>query len=327
MRFAPFLPAVLLVFGCGPDSTIYRMAGNDTFTQEPPANVDILWVIDNSPSMREEQEETARRFEDFISNLEETNIDFHLGVITTDLLPENPNAALLLGDPPVITQNTPNYVTEFQDRVQVGIDGSDMEMGLEAAYEALTEPLVSGPNAGFLRADSVLSIIVLSDENDCSDRGALPAGADQYDCYELANLLVPPADYVEGFRELKDESDNVFLSAIVGPDVVENCPDSTPGTRYLKVADNTGGIRGNICDQDFTGIMDELGLSVSGVRTSFLLTNTPVLDTIEVRVNDVQVIEDEENGWTFDETTLYLTFHGKSIPARGTTIHVTYDIA
>ncbi len=333
MRSRQALPLLALLLGCTIENNPEVRSETDTFFQEPPADVDILWVVDNSPSMAEEQAEVARRFAEFIGHLEETNIDFHIGVITTDVDEDNEDAGVLLGDPQVITPELEGYEQVFNDRVQVGVDGSDMERGLEAAYMALSEPMISDANYGFLRRDAILSIIFVSDENDCSDRGALPADAGGMACYDQADKLVPVRDFINDFRTMKDDASDLITSAIVGPDIAENCDGSVPGSRYLAVADNTGGVQGNICDEDFTAIMDEMGLSVSGVRSSFELSSIPAEGTLEIWVGDAEedeedwvlVPEDELDGWTYDQETNYITFHGGAVPPRGSVITCYYD--
>ena len=330
---------VVAVGGCKQESEFAREKQVDTFYQEPPAELDILWVVDNSRSMTEEQEELSNRFSDFVAYMdqEETEIDFHLGVVTTDMDSDNPDRARLLGDPPVLSRDTEDYISLFEERVKVDVDGSDMERGLEAAYVALTEPMISDANDGFLRDDAMLSIIFVSDENDCSDRGALPDGAEGADCYEYPDRLVPVKDYVSGYQNLKESNEQVIASAIVGPEVAEGCEDSWPGIRYLALAENFGGIQANICDKDFTGIMGELGLSVSGVRSSFQLSYGAVDGSIEVYVclldeecddeNGIPVIEDDTNGWSYDAETYFLNFNGDSVPERGSTIVALYEVS
>ncbi len=330
-RYSALIASLLV--SCTIENTHDVRSEIDTFYQEPPADVDILWVVDNSPSMAQEQAEVARSFADFIGHLEDTNIDFHIGVITTDIDEENDLAGHLLGDPPVITAEMEDFEREFNERVQVGVKGSDKERGLEAAYMAVTEPMVSDANYGFLRKDAVLSIIFVSDENDCSDRGALGGDATGMDCYDEAQDLVPVRDFVTDYRSLKDDASDVIASAIVGPDIQDNCEDTVPGSRYLAVAENTGGVEGNICDEDFTAIMDEMGLSVSGVRSSFELSSVPVVETLLVQVGDAEadeeewevVLESAADGWTYDAETNYITFHGEAVPPRGSVITVTYD--
>lgn len=56
----------------------------DVFEQKQAAQVDILWVIDNSESMAAEQSKIAGRFADFFRQLIVSRVDYHIGVITTD---------------------------------------------------------------------------------------------------------------------------------------------------------------------------------------------------------------------------------------------------
>jgi hypothetical protein len=340
MRIHPLLlllgaPAVL--GSCSIDTGFTRQTYNDLFFQEARDEVDILFVVDNSESMEAEQERLARRFDTFIDYMDEveTLMDFHLGVITTDLSDENAERGRLLGTPTVLTRDTLDYVDKFKERVQVGIEGWGMEKGLEASFVALSEPMVSDANDGFMRDGAMLVIIYVSDENDCSDRGALPS--EDY-CYLPAyeDDLVAVSEYVSAFRAIKNDPELVMAFSIVGPQDTTYCEDTLPGTRYHDIAESTGGAVGSICSEDFTGIMDNLGLSVTGIRGSFPLTYRPVENTIEVWVcsdepcdgsNGRAVARGEADGWSYDDSTSYLTFNGASVPERGTVISVQYDVA
>ena len=50
--------------------------------------LDMLWVVDNSGSMCQEQKTLRDNFNLFIEKLNETNLDFHIGVTTTDMNPD-----------------------------------------------------------------------------------------------------------------------------------------------------------------------------------------------------------------------------------------------
>ena len=153
-------------------------------------------------------------------------------------------------------------------------------------------------------------------------------------CYDESDQLVPVRDFVNDFRAMKEDASDVIISSIVGPDIQQDCEDTVPGTRYLAVAQNTGGVEGNICDEDFTDIMDKMGLSVSGVRSSFELGCVPVVETLEVYVGDTdededdydEVPQDAQNGWAYDEETNFITFNGDSVPPRGSVINVQYEV-
>ena len=73
--------------------------------------------------------------------------------------------------------------------------------------------------------------------------------------------------------------------------------------------------------------MNDLGLQVSGLLYSFQLSYLAVVDTLEVWVEDESVYQDEEQGWTYNETYGILYFHGDAVPARGSEIVVTYEIS
>ncbi len=317
---------VLLLAACQSDQNISRNTHTDVFWQEPASAVDILWVIDDSNSMAEEQARVADGFESFILSIEETNIDFQLGVITTDMDLDNEQRAQLMGNPRVLTADD-NYVQQFKNLVQVGTDGSDKEKGLSAALEALSEPMISGDNIGFLRDDAILSIIFVSDENDCSDDEAL-SGEPSTACYEEAERLIPITEFIYNFRGLKGPSGmRVLASAIIGPKVADGCEGSWPGHRYAALAEGLGGKVGNICDDDYGGLMYDLGLAVSGELSTFQLSYAAVIDSIEVYVDDDLIEEDPDEGWTYDSEYWILRFDGDYVPERGTQVSVAYEVA
>lgn len=320
-----FLP-LLLVVACENQYEEYnRLSQTDTFQQEPISEVDILFVIDNSVSMQGEQERVASGFQAFIDSMEGSNIDFHIGVINTDMDADNGDRGKLIGDPPYLTPDD-DYVRLFKQRVKVGTDGSDKEKGLSASLRAVTEPLASGANFGFMRPDATLSVIYVADENDCSDNDALsdqPGSA----CYNQADQLIPVKELVADLKAVKDDGVRVLASAIVGPDLDSACEESWPGTRYMAAANGTGGLIGNICDADYSDIMGELGLEASGILSTFQLTKAAVEGTIEVVVDSEAVAEDAATGWTYDADYWLIRFDGSYLPPRGATISVTYEVA
>jgi hypothetical protein len=83
-------PAALLVVLQGCDCTEVLVPEKpavdqvDIFEQKAAAQVDILWVVDNSESMLAEQSKVASRFNDFFNQLLTSQVDYHIGVVTTD---------------------------------------------------------------------------------------------------------------------------------------------------------------------------------------------------------------------------------------------------
>jgi hypothetical protein len=316
-----------LVSGCAPENTVSFQEETDTWAQAPNNQVDILWVIDNSYSMAEEQATLTSGFASFAGQLDTSGSDFHLGVITTSFDYTDPNRGALLGEPPFLTSEDADYPQTFaQGASTVGVEGSDKEKGFEAALYALHPSMVNGgPNDGFLRSEAQLLVIFVSDEDDCSDNGALEGQAPTT-CYTESDELTPVSELVADFRDLKDGNvDLVQLGAIVGH-TSSACPEVYPGARYLQGAALTGGVAGDICESDWSGMLEDLGIIASGIRTKFRLSRAAQPDTLVVHVDEQPVVQDPTDGWTYDQTTWFIEFHGAAVPPRGSSITATYTV-
>lgn len=313
----------VLSVGCVSEADLYQQTGYDLWYQAPSNDIDILWVVDDSCSMAEEQDLLSSGFATFIGEMESTGTDFQIGVITTSFEYSNSDRGVLLGEPAFITPED-DYVGLFAERAVVGIHGADKEKGLEAAAYAVSPVLATGANMGFVRPEARLLVVFVTDEEDCSDGGALegfPAEA----CYTRSDELVPVSEYVVAIRNLKEDPNLIQLSAIIGLDD-SSCADVYPGDRYEEAATLTGGLVGDVCDSDWSSMMGDLGLTASGIRSSFRLTNAAVPDTLQVFVNDVEVFEDSFLGWTYNPDTWFIDFHGPGVPERSSEIYATYTV-
>lgn len=170
--------------------------GSDEFTDARPPEVcskmDILFVIDDSGSMSEEQGNLAQNFPQFVNVLDEYEagdglLDYRLAVTTTgrDLaytitVPFFPPLLMTEpGDNGVMRQecgmskrwidrNDSAVANTFSCVANVGTSGPSLEMPLYATQLALGDRIADGTNAGFLREDALLAIVILTDEDDCS---------------------------------------------------------------------------------------------------------------------------------------------------------------
>jgi hypothetical protein len=279
----------------------------DSFEQKAAAQIDILWVIDNSGTMVDEQNNLADNFNSFISIIEESEVDYQIGVVSTDMELAG-HQGELQGSPKIIVPGQ-NAASQFANNVRVGIGGAGNEQGLLAAYTALTEPLISGANAGFLRSGGALAIIFVSDENDHS------FGKIEF--------------YQRIFEQLKDigNENRVIAAAIVGdqPDGCENpqTGSAQAGTRYHQLVQVVGGSIGSICSDNFSVTLNQLGLTVAGLSRKFTLSDeNPEETSITVKVNGLEKQKDFQNGWTFENGNIF--FQGSYVPPPGAAIDVSY---
>lgn len=240
----------------------------DEISQITTPEVDILWVIDDSGSMAEEQAALIESFPAFMEFFVDSGLDWHVGVVSTDT--DNPaKNGKLQGTRQVrfLDRTSPDPVSLFAQMAALGTNGSPDERGRRAVERALTDPLRSGYNAEFYRDNASLHIIVISDEPDASDN--------QPTSNEFINFL----------QSLKPDPEMLTFSAVVAPR--EGCATASfPGTDYIRVQEAVGGQFQNICRDDWVPILEALGLQASGLKREYFLSDVPVPGTLNVWVID-----------------------------------------
>ena len=165
--------------------------------------MDILFVIDDSGSMGEEQQNLGANFPRFVEVLDNyvaasgAPLDYRVGVTTTSqplttvIVPppgspvpvmrdvaDGPRGALLRGDgcgltTPWVARGESEVAERFACVANVGTEGALVEMPLLMWELALTERVDDGANVGFLREDALLAVVILTDEDDCSEESDL----------------------------------------------------------------------------------------------------------------------------------------------------------
>ncbi|HTE51763.1 MAG TPA: hypothetical protein VK698_13005, partial [Kofleriaceae bacterium] len=247
-------------------------------------DLDLLFVIDNSSSMAGEQQLLGENFPRFIEKLGEARgglPDLHLGVVSSDLgiapfaLPargtggacegEGDRGRLLRGPPgsdcPLaagdrflrdsigpggrdINYPPGELAATFACMAELGVTGCGFEQHLEAMRRALDD---NPDNAGFVRDDALLAIVLIADEDDCSARDPALFDPDRADlgpqqdfrCFEYgvecdpdrprqlgskascaprvdSELVEPVETYVDFLRELKGDEGRIVVAGIVG---------------------------------------------------------------------------------------------------------------
>jgi hypothetical protein len=208
-----------------------------------PVQTDILFVVDDSNSMSEEQEAVARELPTFVQVLQTgagVQQDLRVGLVNTSVYSAfSPSAGQLsltrydqggwlrpfpaadggVGDGSRwLTDPDPEIVGRLGAAIRgLGIQGSFQETPFEAARLALTGtgfwtvlPDGGNPNAGFLRQGARLLIVAVSDEDDCSEMdfrspSVFYTNAEgQNFCTLHEDLLTPVGDYVTAFQRLDD---------------------------------------------------------------------------------------------------------------------------
>ncbi|MCB9554205.1 MAG: choice-of-anchor D domain-containing protein [Myxococcales bacterium] len=303
----------------------------DIFEQTSGRTVDVLFVIDNSGSMSEEQANLQRNFGRFIAGAAQFANDYQLGIVTTDM-DTAAQQGKLQGNPRIMRRN-PQIEQQFSRTADVGTNGSGEEKGLAAAHAALSDPLAydtgvacnadadcvmpdrcvegfcGGANRGFLREDAALEVIFVSDEDDYS-AGSL-------------NFFVDFFKNIKGFR-----NEGLFHAhAIVGLQNgrAQACNGAggaaDAGSRYVEVANRTNGQLFSICDDDFGDPLQALGNQAFGLPVQFFLSRPAVRNSIQVAVDGMR----RAAGWQYDDPSNSVVFDDATVPQPGQTIQVDYE--
>jgi hypothetical protein len=208
----------------------------------------------------------------------------------------------LIGDPPWLGADD-NLRVELPDRLVVGT-GQHQEQGLDAAVFALhpTMNLEGGPNEGFRRPGAALAVVFVSTRDDEGSEA--------------------PQEVLGELAAFAGGVDLLQVSAAAGGDSF--CRQFEPAVRYAAVA-SFGSAVCSVGDESEVGFPD-LSRFYAELITSFRLTDAAVPDTLEVVVDDQRVESDPSSGWTYDPATWEVTFHGDSVPPRGSRFEISYDV-
>ncbi len=272
----------------------------DSFTQSASSlqKLDILWVVDDSGSMRQEQENLGRNFNSFIEEFSTLGIDFKMSITTTDTRsnydgkPVENSLEKLTSD--ALAQDRTDFLQNFNSMVQVGTRGWGYEKGLKAS-----ESFVTKHAAENFREDAYFVVIYVSDEEDQSEKSV--------------------SEYLEGISSWKTNPGLVKTYSIV----------NTAGTghytsgyqRYKEMSDLTGGYIADI-NADFYTTLLKMGGDIAKLTKSFPLSQTPFdASAIKVLVDGV-----ESSRWTYDEATRTISFEDGHEPNVNETINITYEV-
>jgi len=302
--------AIVDARGAGAETAI----NEQIYTQPDVSDVDVLWVVDNSGSMSDIVAHLGDRFESFLNSFDTLGIDYRIAVTSTDMDSAGHKGAFQ-GPVKVIEKGVGDPLSEFRQATDLGSSGSGSEKGADAAHAALTSPLIDNENAGFVRDGAVLAVVVISDEDDDSTMG--------------------DSTFISWLDGYKGDPSKTSFSAVVGDGgSLFGCSSSSfppvsasPGTRYIKYQEATGGTFQSICDEDFDEVLAYLGYGASGLEYEFALEKEPrSLAGITVTVDGVEVRRSLRDGWIYDSVSNSIRFARTAVPGPNAVIVISYPV-
>lgn len=230
--------------------------------------VDILFVIDNSSSMRDEQKKISQRFDRFVQQL--SQLDWQIAITTTDShnndpwadgrLHAFPNQQLFLKS----SMNTQEAQELFAKHVQRKEPGWDTETGILSVYRSLERSINPKTQenkdiAKFYRSEAALAVVVVSDEDESGS--TFKSKGD-----ELLKLVN---------QKWNDQKKFQFNSIIAHTRECLSSGGHTLGIKYEALSKKTNGVVGDICANNYSEILKNIGKGVANLQKTFTLKCEP----------------------------------------------------
>jgi len=327
----------------------------DNFSQGGESKADILFVVDNSCSMGDEQEALGTNAGLFIQNLLDSGVDFQIAVVTTD-------STVLRGG--IMTNDTSGIAVALEEAIVAGTAGYPYEMGQEYAKLSLEPGGTLEALGPFQREDAFLSVIVVSDEEDASPLD----NEEYYDFFSslkdnkmfalhtvvstvepvpgggVTNPWLPgggtgggggPGGGGPGWRFHTGDTGGVGDTGPIGDTahtgdtgrtdtaapvpLVRQC--GIYGGRYIEQSALLSGTTLNICEGDWGDYVGILAEDSFNPNLIFPLSRIPMEDSIEIKSGGAVL----SSGWEYDDVGNVITFDPSMAPGEDELVQITYD--
>ena len=323
----------------------------DVFPQASRAQLDALFVIDNARFMQPNQKKVADSFHRFLAYLDKNSIDYHIGLISTDVN-ASPGQFQGGGAKKFFAAGDSDLGTQLpQAVIALGDKGNTVSPTLQQLDLALR-----APPEKFLRSGASLFLVAVTNDDD-----PWSPGDDTY--------------YFRTFKQAKGSGNDALVTySVLGGDVpagaTGQCAISTPhcgcsipdpsnasnsfyaqpAFRQRAFAEKMGGLFHSVCDPSFDAVFDELSATAAGLKRSFRLAfeadaasltidvRAPC-DTSRAALAFCADLSDEcgeanpalvctpktgADGVTYDQNTNSILFAVAAVPPRGSLIEVEY---
>jgi hypothetical protein len=320
------------------------------------ARADFIWSVDNSGSMKNDQETVAANVPVFTGLLANSGIDYRLAVTyqtCSDLDKASMKAGLsdeivqlvmwdeIEGDDDVCTatKSSPGPVngnlcdgefttslSQFQGCVLENFNGGGSEYTLSTGMMAIDRSLPrTAGNPKKLRPDATTILVVMTDEEEQAYESEMSWLGDDMPTNpeEQAELAMATDPYIAWLT--KDPVNAKVFSLQVLP----GSSSGEPAIGIYRVVQECGGFSGDLLQDDLLPALKEIIAAAVGYAAKIKLANPPIPMTIQVArakagQGAVPVPRSRVDGFEYVASTNGIVFHGSHVPAEGEEIVVSY---
>ncbi len=206
----------------GEDSGGEESTGEPVVDGMPCGGVDLVFVVDNTETMAEEQNRLISVASTFVSNLNGAIPSaaaggFHIGVLTTDDADfkttdrdNSPCGEFATG--PWMSPG-PDFPQTLACTLNQGVGGDPDGRPMDSLLGALVNAgSASGGGEGFLRDDALLVVVLVTDQDDAADP------------VEGGGSMGDPSEWAQSLADIKGFKQNVVVFSMVGHPAPNACP-------------------------------------------------------------------------------------------------------
>ena len=273
--------------------------------------VDLLVAVDCSDEMDGARGLLMTGMNYLLGEARSSAVDLHLAVISNDLRGAG-HKGVMRGTPAVLASSSDpdSYVAmaiEFQERIQSITDGClGRDEGLETSFRAVSHPLSSAENAGFLREGAKLAVIWLSDKDD-----------------EFAPDAAAYGSYLRAMKRGDAEAYAIVGGADYGCHSAARYAD--PGNRYIEAANACNALGGthvfSVCDINFNSTFESMTKSILAPKRNYPLSMPADPSSISILYMNRQDVP----GWVYSPDVNSVVFSEASAPRAGENIVIGYS--
>lgn len=315
--------SLFIMFGCDNNVNFAVPVSSEEFRQSLAYNnkVDLLFVIDDSDSMKKVQEKLLNSITPLTASLNQLKLDYRIASTSTTMASWLPTAGRLVGEPKFITLSTPDFQTRLTERMIFETQGSSLEKGLEAVKSVLSPDYQNGEGQNFLRSDALLVIVYISNENDKSSN-VVTAGTDKTKYY---------SDFLDQLKPTWSNGQRSWIFNFIGF-ITAGDPcvggDFTGykeiGVNQMEMAQKSNGRIESICQASFASAISNIRARLVEYLTDYKLSKAPDVESIRVYVNKQLIPMDATTGWSYVAELNAVRFHGASVPKADDDIRIEF---
>lgn len=263
---------------------------------------DIIWVIDESGSMSEEQQSVANNAVNFFNRAVAFGLDFRMGIVDVGIS----NNGVLCTDQGQSNDHflTPSNLDQFQHCALYpwgsGQEEGGTENGITQGYNAIMNhlPRANAPNK--IRPEAQLVVIYVSDEaaQEVKDAGC---GTDP-SCVQ--GVIQPTVNLLMGISNPEGEG---TAHAIVGPPP-DGCSTADLGTGYIEIANATGGQIGSVCQSDLGTTLQIIIEEIVASSSPVVLEHHPISVSVAAAKDGLALTRSRSDGFDYRSSANTIVF-------------------